>query len=102
MQDFDKILDHYLYEWAQWSTRHTLAGIGWSRTSVITKIGEGKGNQLTSMLPEIHEVAEQIELFVVRLAKVKQELARALRSYYCEPGTVRRKAEQMGISHTVF
>jgi len=99
-----KYLEKRLNEWAEWSL-HDSTALGYPRKNILAAFRENGGviikSRRTQTVPD-NATAEEMERFIVELAQQNKQIAKALKTYYLEPGTGKQKARRLGISYAYF
>ncbi|GFN46358.1 hypothetical protein [Candidatus Regiella insecticola] len=102
--NFTRYLEDRLYQWAEWYSRGNFSSLGYSSCSIEYRIMT-EGNVFRRSGPNplpTHAAAEEIENWVNAMAQQNPAMARALRCYYFQRGSLRYKAKKLAISHTQF
>ena len=87
-----------LAEWAEWYSRGQLYGLGYASPAMeYALLTQGRCG--VPGWPS-HREAEEIEAWVNEMAQQHPPLARALRTYYFHPGSLRAHAVALNVSHT--
>lgn len=100
-------LESRLKVWASWCLKNNQIHLGYPRGSLFA-IMEDTGGLMPHLVKSyegsipINWVAEEIDRWVVKLAKAEPTLARALRVYYLDLGGCQSKARRIHLSYSTF
>ena len=101
----DDYLEYRLQEWGEWLNTGNFLNIGYQRQSSIAMFIDGKSiNQSNTFCKsvDINQSAEEMEKFVVEMAKYKPSMAEALRFHYLQHLSFRESAKRLNISYTQY
>jgi predicted DNA-binding protein (UPF0251 family) len=96
-------VERRLTEWGDWFARGNVYGLGYPPCSVeyrLMREGIVRTNPAGQKYTPMNENAEEIEKLVQELALQNNHLALALRDYYINQFSLRKRAKEAGISHT--
>lgn len=101
----DIYLENRLQEWAEWLKSGNFLNIGYPRQSISALVMEGKSVSKKDNFRktvETNESAEEIEKFVVEMARYKPLMAKSLRMHYFDQLSFRRSAKKLNISYMQY
>ena len=96
-------VERRLEEWAHWFSRGNFYGLGYPPCSVeyrLMKEGSVKTTPVGLRPLPVNEKAEEVERLVREMSLQNSAMALALRRYYFHRYSLRRQAQEAGISHT--
>ncbi len=96
-------LEQHLQAWTYWVLKNQDNKLGFPKCSIyanMTRVSFQAGS-LPYYIPT-YEEAERMEGYIKELAERHLHLAKALRLFYCEVGSLALKAKRLGSSCTQF